>query len=95
MIGKVTFTMENSNEWLGELNDNKAIMSDPSLGDKIEGTDRNLRIKEELWLLGLNRWQGMAKSLLVMNLGESCRHRFQNGKISPRIRIPRKIWTGN
>lgn len=41
MIGKVTFTMENSNEWLGELNDNKAIMSDPSLGDKIEGTDRN------------------------------------------------------
>lgn len=41
MIGKVTFTMENSNEWLKELNDNKAIMSDPSLGDKIEGTDRN------------------------------------------------------
>lgn len=31
------------------MNDyNKAIMSDPSLGDKIEGTDRNLRIKEEL-----------------------------------------------
>lgn len=41
MIGKVTFTMENSNEWLKELNDNKAIMSDPLPGDKIEGTDRN------------------------------------------------------
>lgn len=40
-LGKVTFTMENSNEWLKELNNNKAIMSDPSLGDKIEGTDRN------------------------------------------------------
>lgn len=75
MIGKVTFTMENSNEWLGELNDNKAIMSDPSLGDKIEGTDRNQN-KEELWLQGLNRSQGMTKSPQVIHWGESCRHMF-------------------
>lgn len=70
MIGKVTFTMENSNEWLKELNDNKAIMSDPSLGSmttRSKPLTRNGQVSSSPEFRGklqtqISKWQNRSKN---------------------------------